>query len=375
MYGNVGTRFMSSDRQAGNQGNLGFVPTNKEIVEMELDLIDFSEISKNDYPINICDLSGGTGDQLYWTKEYLKKQGINATAYYNELSENRFNECCNKYTDEDIEHKLNADFFKVKAVHKESGRSINKKVFSIIRNNPPYMYIQKGGRNVRAEVEFFIKSAISNIAGGIQIFEVPLHQLTSNRLLEMLCYRYEIFIAKFPLNVYEKYKQVAIICKNKKEPSHDGQVAKILNLISNNEIPFIDEIEEKVCKLEAQDFRKTKTIDIFRDVQVSEMTLKNGLDTVLDSLIANDKKVNKVVMGKEKLKPIIELQPGHVSQLLSSGKYDGIMGDLLIKGGANKEVQKEIIKEDGKETEVETEVLKPYIEITNKAGDILYKDF
>ena len=51
------------------------------------------------------------------------------------------------------------------------------------------------------------------------------------------------------------------------------------------------------------------------------------------------------------------------------------MGNLLIKGGANKIIETEVIKEEGKETTVQTEVLKPYIEITNKNGDIIYKDF
>ena len=55
----VSTRKMSSDRQIGNQGKLGFVPTNKSIVEMELNLIDFSEITNNKYTVNVCDLSGG----------------------------------------------------------------------------------------------------------------------------------------------------------------------------------------------------------------------------------------------------------------------------------------------------------------------------
>lgn len=369
----VSTRLMSSERQWGNQGKLGFVPTSREIVEMELGLIDFSDLANNLFPVNICDLSGGTGDQIHWTNIYLHKKGIESNVYYNDLSEERYSECVSKYP---YMNSLNCDFFNIKVGHKNN-RNFSKSIFSIVRNNPPYMYIEKYGQNVRAEVEFFLKNTLLDIPGGIHIMEVPIHQLRGiKNFINMICYRYEVFIAKFPKEVYKKYKQVAVICKKKKAPSRvPEEIERICTLIDNDMVPYIDEVKEKVFKVCKEDFKRAKDINIFRENRVTQQTLKNGLDAVLDSLIVADKKSNKTIKGVDKLRPIIELQPGHISQLLASGKYDDILGNLLIRGGANKVIEKSVRKEDSKEIETSTEVLKPFIEITNKAGDILYKDF
>lgn len=369
----VTTRYQSSERQWGNQGKLGFVPTIKEIVGMEMDLIDFSEIENNDFPVNICDLSGGMGDQLHWMNIYLKSKGINSSAYYNELSEERYNECLSKYH---YMNTLNSDFFNIKVGHKNN-KNFSKNVFSIIRNNPPYMYIEKHGRNVRAELEFFLKNSLLDINGGIHIFEVPIHQLLGiKNFLQMICYRYEVFVAKFPEEVFKNFKQVAVICKKKSNPSNDKEeLSNLLFALENDIIPYIDEVDEKVFKVSVDDFKKAKEINIFRENKVTSQTLRNGLDNVLDSLITAEIKSSKKVKGVETLKPLIELMPGHVSQLLASGAYDDILGNLLIRGGANKVIEKQIVKEEGKETEISTEVLKPFVELTNKNGDILYKNF
>ncbi|MDU2121913.1 MAG: DUF6094 domain-containing protein [Clostridium celatum] len=370
----VKSRLLSSDRQFGNQGVFGFVPTSEEIVKKELDLIDFSEIEGNDFPVNVCDLSGGKGDQLHWMNTYLKSREISSNCYYNEISEERYNQCLRSYP---YMNSLNCDFFYLKVGHKEN-KNFNKKVFSIIRNNPPYMYLEKRGDNVRAELEFFLKNTLLDIDGGIHIMEVPIHQLVGiKNFINMICYRYEVFIAKFPKGVFEKFKQVAIICKKKSMPSNNKEeVEKIYYQIDNDCLPFLDEVNEKVIKVSRDDFRKAKNINIFRENKITLETLSNGLNEVLDTLIISDKKANKTLKGVDKLKPLIELQAGHISQLLTSGKYDSIMGNLLIRGGANKVIEVKVIEEDwGKETTIETEVLKPFVEITNKNGDILYKDF
>lgn len=369
----VETRYMSSDRQIGNQGKLGFVPTSREIVEMELNLIDFSEIANNDYPINICDLSGGTGDQLHWMNSYLKELKINCSVFYNELSQERYQECVKNYP---YMKTLNSDIFKVK-VGTKNNRSLNKEVFSIIRNNPPYMYISNRDYSVRAEMEFYRKNTQHDIPGGIHIMELPIHQLLGiKNLLASLCAKYEIFIAKFPEEVYQKYKQVAVICKKKERVLPDKRVyEKNLYLLENELIPYLDAVTEKVIKVEKRHFSKSKNIDIFRNSIISDKTLKNGLDDVLENLIEVDKKTTKQLKNTEPLTSIIELLPGHISQLLASGMFDSIKGNLLIRGGANKILESSVSIEDGKEVTTYTEILKPFIELTNRKGEILYKDF
>lgn len=369
----VRTRLMSSERQFGNQAKLGFVPTDKNIVEMELNLIDFSEIVNNDFPVNICDLSGGKGEQIHWTSNYLLSKGIQSNVFYNELQEERYNECVKAYP---YMKSLNCDIFNIKVGYKNN-RNFSKDVFSIIRNNPPYMYIERNSKSVRAEVEFFLKNTLLDIAGGIHILEVPIHQLLGIKsFMQMISYRYDVFMAKFPREVYKNFKQVAVICKKKNVPSNNKEeLNNLYMLLENDELPFLDEVNEKIFKVKRDDFKKAKEINIFRENKITEKTLANGLNEVLDSLIIADKKTNRIIKGTEKLKPIIELLPGHISQLLASGKYDNIMGNLLIRGGANKVIETEVINEIGKETTIQTEVLKPFVEITNKNGDILYKNF
>lgn len=369
----VRTRRMSSERQFGNQAELGFVPTDKSIVEMELDLIDFSEITENDFPVNICDLSGGKGDQLHWTNEYLLNRGIKSNVFFNELSEVRYEECVDRYP---YMNTMNTDIFSLK-VGSKNNRNFNRNVFSVIRNNPPYMYIERHGSSVRAEVEFFLKNSSLDITGAIHILEIPIHQLRGiKNFLQMICYRYEIFVAKFPKEAYERFKQVAIICKRKETSSTDKDIVnEIYQKIDLNQIPYLDEVKEKVFKVTKEDFRKAKEINLFRENKITDETLFNGLNAVIDSLIEADKKKNSKIKNDSELKPIIELLPGHISQLLASGRFDKIMGNLLIRGGSNKLIETKVIKEDGKETTIETEVLKPFLEITNKQGDILYKNF
>lgn len=360
-------------RQIGNEGKLGFVPTSKEIVEMELSLIDFSEICQNDFTVNICDLSGGKGDQLNWMNEYLMKEGVESNVYYNELSEDRYNECVKRYP---YMKSLNCDFFNIK-VGAKINKALSKKVFSIIRNNPPYMYFERRGENVRAEVEFFIKNSLLDIDGAIHIMEVPIHQLTGiKNFISMICYRYEVFFAKFPEEVFNNYKQVACIMKKKAVPSQDRELVRSLTeKLINHDIPYLDEVNEKIFKVCQNDFKKAKPIDIFRENRISTETLHNGLEVVLDDLILAEKKSSYRKKIKKGLKPIIELNPGHLSQLLAAGSFNGLMGNLLIKGGVNKIKEINVVEEDGKATTTETEILKPYIELTSKSGQILARDF
>lgn len=374
MENEVITRKMSSTRHLGNNAKLGYVPTDRNIVELELDLIDFSDIKDNEYPVNICDLSGGVGDQLHWTYEYLKKMNIMPTAYYNELSPVRYEECTEKYP---YMNHLNSDIFKIKLGHK-NGKTLNRKVFSIIRNNCPYIWIERSGRTVRAEVEFFIKNSMWDINGGIQILEVPIHRLVeTKRFLAMICYRYEIFIAKFPKSIYNSYKQVAVICKKKKVPSNEpNRVKQIVKDVEEDNIPYLDKVDRKVFKVSKEDFSAASTIDIFRENKITEQTLYNGLSETLDKLLLADRKATKLFKANtNEIRPLIEIKTAHLSQLLTAGAYDGIMGDLLIKGGSNKVIEKKEVVEEGKTTIINTEVLKPYFELTNKKGDILFKEF
>lgn len=370
----VQTRRMNGFRQIGNEGKMGFFPTSKYVVDLEMRLIDFSELKGKDINLNIADLSAGEADSINYVHEYLNNIGINSNVYFNELSEERFNAAVSKYPNF---NGVNTDIFRLKIGCKEN-RSINKKVFSIVRNNPPYIYIQKGNnqRNTRAEYEFFLENSYYDITGGIHIFELPLHQLREiPNLVSIISYRYEMFIAKFPKEEFEKFKQVAVILKKRNTPIANKEIVdSIYRDIDSDAIPFLDEIEGPVFKVKYSDFIKTPDINLFRDKEITEETLFNGLDQVLDELIIADKK-EKVKKVQVECKPIIEELIGHKSQNLAAGGYNGIVQNLLVKGGVLKEIVIQNAEEDGKKITTEIEVLKPYLELTNKNGDILFKNF
>ncbi|MVX63713.1 hypothetical protein GKZ28_08390 [Clostridium chromiireducens] len=372
MNSNVIERKMNSERQWGNEGKLGFFPTAKSVVDMEMKLIDFSEIEGSDITLNIADLSGGEGDQLSWMYQYLKKNNIKSEAYYNELAKERYESGMREYS---YFNGTNTDIFELRIANK-SNRNLNKKVFSIIRNNPPYIWLNKGDRNVRAEYEFFIKNSLFDINGGIHIFELPIHQLLGiSNLISVINYRYDMKVFKFPKGEFEKFKQVVVICKKRHVAVQDkDRIEQIKSDLENDNIPYLDQVETPIFKVCYNDFKKTPSINLFRNGKITDETLFSGLNQVIDELIDSDKKDSQII-NLERGKPIIELMPGHISQILASGGYNGVMGNLLVKGGSNKviETRKEI--EEDKEITTEVEVLKPYLELTNKRGDILYRNF
>ncbi len=368
----VTNRKMSGDWQIGNQGKMGFFPTSQKIVEMELNLIDWSELNGN-HKLNICDLSAGEGDSLDSVHQFFNKIKIENSIYLNEFSFERFEKAKEKYP---YMHCLNSDIFFMKAGSKINGnRGFNKKVFNIIRNNPPYMDIERNGVNMRAELAFFIQNTLFAADGSITFLEVPLHQLIGIKgFLKKISYSYEFEVAKFPRWKFNDFKQVCVFCKKKKIQGYDFE--KINSILSNpDNIPYMEDLTQPLMKYTVNNHTNIE-ISIFRENKITETTLFNGLLECLDDLIISDKNdTNKYYNKTKEKKPIIELMPGHISQLLAAGGYDGVLGDLLIKGGSNKKIKTEVIEEVGKTTTIQTEVLEPFLEITNKVGDIYYKNF
>lgn len=369
----IETRRLNSTRQQGNQGKLGFVPTSRKVIEMEMKLIDFSELEGTDIVLNICDLSGGVGDQLDEMQSCLDSLNIQSNAYYNELNLDRFNEGCSKYP---YFNSLNADIFFTKIGAKKGKEAVEKRVFSIIHNNPPYGYDKdKWGETVRLEKRFFEKNCVHDIMGGIHLLELPIGVI-DKELLALITYRYKVAIVKFPRDEYEAHKQVCLIMQKKKEFSREKEIMEnILANIEADNIPYIEDIETPIFKVTLADFSKTPEVYYFRKNEITDETLFIGGSSVWGELVQDDYKKSKArdILVEQ---PIIELLQGHVASLLASGRYNGIMGNLLVTGGSNKVIEVTVSEDEkGNEITTETEVLKPFIELTNKNGDIIFKDF
>jgi hypothetical protein len=369
---------MSGDWQTGKGSiaDLGFVPTKKEIVLMEMSKIDFSELDQT--PLTMCDFTGGEGSQLFWMHEYCKQQGLNPYAYYNEMHSTRFETAKKSYNEVENFNFMNTDFFYLKCRHK-NGNAYKKDNIAVIRNNPPYTFLEVHGQTIRAEDLFFMDNSVYNAPGGIHIFELPIHQLIGiDNLLKKILYRYEnVHIFKFPEKDFKMYKQVALIGVRKKQSFAEAEKAEWLKeKLIKQDIPYLDEDNSPVVKLSQKCLNSCKPINVYRDGRVNDITLTNGYADVISSVWDKVRKSSSknLITIEEKGNPIIEKLLGHKALELNSGVYNGIQDDkVLIKGGYEKEVI--VVDEWDGDTKIttRTEIIKPTIAVTNKSGDILVK--
>lgn len=356
-------------RHKTNEANRGFFPTSLDIVKMEMDLIDFSEAEEN-ASLNICDLSGGTGEQLKFMHDYLIEKRLSPLSYYNEVTKERYSITTDKYKDTENLYYCNADFFNLK-VRAES----SKKVFSIIRNNPPYGWFDFKGSNVRLEDIFFVRNAEMNVDYGIQIFELPIHQLVEDKnLIRKIFYRYEnIHIFKFPDQSFDK-KQVCVIGTKKKNFTNDIELAEEWRRkLANEDILSLNEVDKPVIKLSSKAVNNP-LITLFRDGKVTDETLTNGFNAVFSDLVNETAKVNSLDHDKGLKIPLIEQLPGHMALDIYSGQYDGLIGNVLVKGGVKKGVKVITENEKDKKTTTEIEILYPFVELTSANGTTLIKE-
>lgn len=365
-------RRMSSTHQAGNEGKLGFYPTDLSVVDLEMRLIDFSDLLKHkeEVNLNICDLTGGTGEQLNHMKEYLNNLGISNYQYYVEYSKKNYEKCLENY---EFTKMINEDTTLISIGRKE-GKALKKEVMSIIRNNPPYGYVQVGFDNERQEKIFFKLNNDLNMVGGIQIFECNLSILPV--LLRDLISGNEIFIAKFPKKIFDNsggHKQVVVFCKKKQVKRYDCIIEKeIRESIENDDLPWLDEVKGPVFSLTYEEVKNFKEINYYRNPKITEETLNNGLNEVIGDLLNLNIKESNIEPVK-KIKPLMKLSAGHMSTLLASGAFDGQLGNLLVKGGHVKSKKNIVTETKDKTISENIDVIKPYLELTNKDGDILYK--
>jgi hypothetical protein len=352
-----------------NEANAGYFPTEEKVVQAEMGLIDFTEISR-DTKLVIADLTGGEGTQLYSMYNYLKEKQYfhNVTAYYNELMTSRYEIAVERYGTNNDFNLLNSEMTEGIRLYNGTGRNKSKAVVSILRNNPPYIWLEKGKGVIRSEEVFFDANTPYHIAGGILIFEVPLNQLIRQpSLMRKILFKYtNVNIFKFPQEEFKKFNQVVIIGERKKYDFSEYSLAEEwLQRLKNGSILFLDEVEEPVVTLSEKSLLKARTENvIFRDNEVNDITLSNALFDGLDMLLENDKRSDKNLLRVDKEQtPIIEELAGHISNKLASGAFNGMLGNFLVKGGCEKDIHTSCSEEDDKLLTVEKEVIKPYVSV------------
>jgi hypothetical protein len=373
--GNITNTF---SRTKENNAKFGYYPTPLEIVKMEMDLISFNGISPMK-KVPICDFTGGEGDQLYEMYKLLHLQNLQPVAYYNEITQSRFNIALEKYGELPNFHFSNSNFFNLRCRNKE-GRKYDTKTMVIIRNNPPYGDDERLGEKVRMEELFFMENDRYIVGGGIHIFELPITTLILNpSFMRKITYRYEsINIYKFPIKVFSKYKQVVLVGVRKTNHSNDHEIAdEWIERLKTDQIPYLDEVKKPVYSLTDEVINRAKEVIVYRDGEINDITFTNGLLNELDDLFKKERETDLLTKKIEVIKDevaIVERSIGHRALELASGKFNKVCGDVLIYGYTDKKVVTNVEIEGDTEVTTETEVIVSGIEVTNKNGDVIRKE-
>jgi hypothetical protein len=361
-----------------NNAKYGYYPTPLEVVRMEMELIGFNGVSPTKQ-IPVCDLTGGEGDQLYEMYKFLHLQNLEPVAYYNEITRTRYNEAIGKYEGLPNFHFCNSDLFRLKCRNKD-GRRYDTKTMIIVRNNPPYGDTERLGERIRMEELFFMENDRYLVDGGIHIFELPITTLILNpSFMRKITYRYEnINIYKLPKDVFPKFKQVVLVGVRKKENTNDHAVAdEWIEKLKADNIQYLDEVQKPMYCITDEVVNRAKTVNVYRDGEVNDITFTNGLFNELDDLFKKEKEedlLNKRIEVIQDEVAIIERSIGHRALELASGKFNRVCGNVLIFGYTDKKVIKSVEIEGDKEVTTETEIIVSGIEVTNKNGDVIKKE-
>ena len=86
-------------------------------------MISFAGVSPGK-KVSICDLTGGEGDQLAEMHAYIQRQGLEPIAYYNEITNKRYEVAKEKYGELPNFHFCNTDLFRLRCRNKLAGSMI-----------------------------------------------------------------------------------------------------------------------------------------------------------------------------------------------------------------------------------------------------------
>ncbi|OQY10692.1 MAG: hypothetical protein B6I28_00430 [Fusobacteriia bacterium 4572_132] len=361
----------------------GFFPTDLDIVKMEMDKIKFNIEEKGN--ITMSDLTGGEGTQLFEMREYIINNNSLLTphCFYNELESTRFNKAMESYSELSNFKMVNTDIFKLKlglvSNNAKSG------TIAICRNNPPYLEVDDGISVGRFEDKSIYPNAETIMTDGLMIMEVPFNMIEDLRFIQKLVYRFDdINIFRFPKSSFSNDKkfrerQIIIFAKKKKLFATNDELSTNIKMIAElgiDKLKSIDEHEGYLYEINNELISKVKIPDLFRYKEITNKTLTNGLESVIDILVTPiESKFEQELIMEEDSKPIIEQTPGHKAVEFAAGAYNGISkSNVLINGVVKKEESITEETDGNKEYEIISDKYTPIIEIVSSTGDYFIKD-
>lgn len=350
------------------QAKAGFFPTPESVYKIIPKYLICNKNKQNGGLVRILDPCAGDGEPIAHIAKTLN-ENANIETYGIEISQER-----GKTAQEVLTKCLIVDY---------QNTRISNQAFNILYLNPPYDDDTTGdyeglSRSNRQEL-MFLKNSIKYIMpNGILVYIIPQMRI-SRRIARVLSYYFEdVNIFKFPLEEFDRFKQVVIIAKRKKTAVIDKTIEKMLvkhgrmeAYASNISIAWLKhnyEIPQLPTKQRKNILFSTNVIEP-NDLVIE--TQKFGLIDDIPQLFGSENIIDL------KTRPIMPMRHGHLAQALASGIMNGIVRDknnenpLLVKGLTRKITNSRKEGSGDNAKIIETERVKIVVNAFNSNGDLL----
>jgi predicted RNA methylase len=337
-----------------SMAKMGYYPTPETLTPIIAKYLK----TKEQETIKIFDPCAGEGTALKTVGEYLQAEtyGIEIDKKRGKIARQKLTRC------------LIADY---------NATQITQKFASLLWLNPPYDWgareeqIEKSERYERTFLRDTIKYLIS---GGLLVYLIPLSRVDGT-IARMLSYRFEqIRIYKFPLNLYQRFKQVVIFGVLKKTPSTDDRVCEFLKNAGagKTNVPYLPDTPDFTYDLSPSPDLKNF---LFRTLEINPQELGEEIrDYGLEAEM--ERTINPLAM-EEKITSIMPLRHGHLAQLIACGFIRGVVynkngkSPLLVKGFTKKIVDHKVEREGDLERHIETDRIVITINAFNQNGELI----
>ncbi|MBI9013830.1 MAG: hypothetical protein JEZ08_16470 [Clostridiales bacterium] len=234
---------------------------------------------------------------------------------------------------EKVDYLINADFL--------SGMACTNNAFSLCFANPPYGNSEYGERLE----SLFMKKLFSYLKPkGILVYVIPYHLFNSDeKFAEKFTARFDVeAVYKFHEKEFNKYKQIALIGRRKKQHENNFEIAEDLH----EKVVDIDNLELLPMEYDGELIEVyPSSSDNIKQFQTLTLNLEELSRSYKNGKLLSKANILKKVKKDRSLTPPIPPKSGHLYLLGTTGFTSGMIGneadqDLhLQRGKVNEEVR------------------------------------
>jgi hypothetical protein len=332
-----------------SQERLGYFPTPQVVV----DLIKSCLGRSGDGKIRIYDPCAGTGDAVAQIANHLQAESFGV-----ELDKKRAEQA-----KKSLGKVIQGDSLRV---------SVRSGSMSCLFLNPPYDYYE----GARLENKFIAHTGPSLQTGGVLVLIISIRSLNQMMRRYLASWFSDLRLTLFPKKEFERFKQIVIFGRKKKEAVLNKEALKDLDEASaqlfRDYVPWL-ELTPGCCRYEVppaslpEKFFHFRNLEMTGEEMIGELAEDGFEHEVFDLVVKRN--------GNVRIRPAAPLRKGHLAILVASGMTDGLVEKdgkrLLIKGTVRKEKVKTVETDENVQTITERDVLK--IEIVGldlRSGEI-----